>query len=74
MYVNTYMQNKLRAELEANRVCDLCGNSEIRMFQVAEYLGIDHQNSWFIAATRIAGNLNDVADPAETLEHILTQI
>ncbi len=69
--------NRPRTELDANRVCDLCEKNEARIFAVAKYLGIaPHQSStWFTESSTIARSLNSTAaNPAETLQHILSQI
>jgi hypothetical protein len=66
-----------RIELTANQVCELCGKNESRVFAVAKYLGIaPHQfSTWFTESSAIARELNSAtANPAETLQHILTQI
>ena len=64
-----------RKELTANQVAEVCGNNETRLLLVASAIGINHRNSWYIAASEIARELNiTAADPADTLRHILSQI
>ena len=59
-----------------NEVAAELGNNEAKILGLAAgYFGIKHQNSWYIAASEIARELNNVAaQPLATLQHILSQI
>jgi hypothetical protein len=69
--------NLPRIELTADAVLIACGKNESRIFAVAKYLGIaPHQfSTWFTESSAIARELNSAtANPAETLQHILSQL
>jgi hypothetical protein len=64
-----------RTELTTNNVAQVCANNETRLLLVASAIGINHRNSWYIAASEIARELNiTAADPEATLHHILSQL
>jgi hypothetical protein len=64
-----------RTKLTPQTAAEVCGNNETRLLLVASAIGINHRNSWYIAASEIARELNiTAADPADTLRHILSQI
>jgi hypothetical protein len=67
--------NPPRTELTANQVAEACGNNEGRIFKVARYaVGYWQKESWFIAAQKIADELNAGCYPAEALLGYLENI
>jgi hypothetical protein len=57
-----------QTKLTANQVCEACGNNETKILGLAAgYFGIPHGQSWYIAASEIAKELNrTAADPLST--------
>jgi predicted nucleic acid-binding Zn ribbon protein len=55
--------------LSANQVAEVCGNNEARIFRVARLTaGYWQKESWFIAAQRIADEINAGGDQAGLLQ------
>jgi hypothetical protein len=56
-------------QLSANQVAELCGNNEERIFRVGRLIaGYWQKESWFVAAQKIADEINGGGDPAGLLE------
>jgi hypothetical protein len=48
-----------RTKITAKQVCEACGNNEAKILGIAGgYFGIPHGQSWFIASSEIAKELN----------------
>ena len=61
--------NTTTNNLTATEVATLCGSNEARIFRVARLIaGYWQAESWFVAAQRIADEINGGADPAGTLQ------
>jgi hypothetical protein len=62
-------------QLTANQVAEACGNNENRIFKVARYaVGYWQKESWFVAAQKVADELNTGRYPEQALLGYLENI